>query len=54
MDLKELFKDAARKCDHFKVAATQAHPADREVFDQIHQHFEQICRLIIRHTNRQT
>lgn len=54
MDLKEIFRDAARKCDHFKVAATQAHPADRETLSQIHLHFEQICRLIVHYTNRKS
>lgn len=51
MDLTEILRDALRQCDAFKIAATRAGAEDRDLMLEIHQHYEQICRLIVRHKN---
>ena len=53
MELKETLRDALCKCDQMKTAATRAGPEDREVFCELHELFEQICRRIVRHQNSQ-
>jgi hypothetical protein len=53
VELKETLRDALCKCDQMKTAATQAGPEDRAVFSDLHELFEQICRGVVRHQNRE-
>ena len=54
MELKETLRDALRKCDQFKVAATKARAEDRATFSELHELFEKISRLIVRYQNRRS
>lgn len=52
VDLKTILRDALRKCDEFKVLATRARSGEREIFVQVHDHYEQISRLLVELMNR--